>query len=186
MKPTKLTIPILLFFSMMSANSQYTMKPAEGYSEQIGLMVYMLEDLKSRITNQVRDLDQLQTDFVYDEDANSIGALIMHLVSTEVYYQAETLEGKPWSKEERKHLELAGDLNTASKKMFQGKPIKHYLDLWDEVRKKSLEGLKTKDDAWFMSSPEEGFNYQWVWYHVMEHSAAHMGQIATIKNRLPK
>ena len=44
----------------------------------------------------------------------------------------------------------------------------------------------TKDDDWFASSLEQGLNYHYIWYHVMEHSANHMGQIATIKNRLPK
>lgn len=166
--------------------SQGEMKPVDGYSPQIGLMVYMLEDLKSRITEQVKDLNQTETDFLYDKDANSIGALIMHLVSTEVYYQVQTLEGRPWTEEEQNRLGMAGELNENVKNILKGKPIQHYLDLWDEVRQKSLEGLKTKDDAWFLSQIDEGINNQYVWYHVMEHSANHMGQIATIKNRLPK
>lgn len=69
-------------------------------------------------------------------------------------------------------------------KIVNGKPIRHYLDLWNEVRQKTLAGLKTKDDQWFASNIDEGINYHWVWYHVMEHSANHMGQIGTIKNRL--
>ena len=73
-----------------------------------------------------------------------------------------------------------------SKKMLIGKPMQHYLELWDEVRQKTLAGLKTKDDTWFASNIEDGINYHWVWYHVMEHSANHMGQIATVKNRLPE
>lgn len=166
--------------------SQGEMKPVDGYSPQIGLMVYMLEDLKSRITEQVKDLNQTETDFLFDKDANSIGALIMHLVSTEVYYQVQTLEGRPWTEEEQNRLGMAGELNENVKNILKGKPIQHYLDLWDEVRQKSLEGLKTKDDAWFLSQIDEGINNQYVWYHVMEHSANHMGQIATIKNRLPK
>ena len=177
---------LMLCLSLSTGYAQGEMKPVEGYSPQIGLMVYMLEDLKSRITDQVKDLDQSQTDFLYDGDANSIGSLIMHLVSTEVYYQIGTLEGRPWTVEEQERLEIAGELNQKTKNILQGKPIHYYLDLWDEVRKNSLEGLKTKDDAWFVSQIEEGINYQYVWYHVMEHSANHMGQIATIKNRLPK
>ena len=70
--------------------------------------------------------------------------------------------------------------------MLRGKPIKHYLDLWDKVRKRTLKELKIKNDDWFASNIEEGLNYHYIWYHVMEHSANHMGQIATIKNRLPK
>jgi len=175
-----------LYLVLSSAYAQGEMKPVEGYTPQIGLMAYMLEDLKTRITDQVKGLNQLETDFLYDEDANSIGSLIMHLVSTEAYYQVQTLEGRPWTKEEQNKLGMAGELNEQTKNILKGKPIQDYLDLWDEVRQKSLEGLKSKDDTWFASQVAEGINYQYVWYHVMEHSAAHMGQIATIKNRLPK
>ncbi len=177
---------LIVCFSLSLVNAQHEMKPVEGYSPQIGLMVYMLEDLKDRITEQVKDLDQSQTDFLYDEDANSIGALVMHLVSTEAYYQIETLEGRQLTEDEQKRLGVAGGLNDESKKILKGKPIQHYLDLWDKVRQKTLAGLKTKDDEWFASQIEEGINFHWVWYHVMEHSANHMGQIGTIKNRLPE
>lgn len=181
-------IPILIILSLVLsfAHAQGEMKPAEGFSMQIGLMVYMLEDLKTRITDEVKDLNQYETDFLYDEDANSIGSLIMHLVSTEAYYQVQTLEGRSWTEEEQNRLGLAGELNERTKNILKGQPIQDYLDLWDEVRKKSLEGLKTKDDSWFLSQIDDGINNQYVWYHVMEHSANHMGQIATIKNRLPK
>jgi len=187
MKSKKNKIALLIIcFSLSLVNAQGEMKSVEGYSPQIGLMVYMLEDLKSRITEQVKYLDQSQTDFLYDEDANSIGSLVMHLVSTEAYYQIETLEGRQLTEDEQTRLGVAGGLNEESKRKLKGKPIKYYLDLWNEVRQKTLVGLKTKDDEWFVSNIEEGINYHWVWYHVMEHSANHMGQIATIKNRLPK
>jgi len=110
----------------------------------------------------------------------------MHLVSTEAYYQIETLEGRQWTEEEEKRLGVAGGLNEATKKTLKGKPIQHYLALWDEVRQKTLAGLKTKDDSWFASELEEGLSYHGIWYHVMEHEANHMGQIALVKNRLPK
>ena len=172
--------------SLSFANAQYEIQPMESYTPNIGIMVSMLEDLKGRITEQVKDLDQSQTDFLYDENANSIGALVMHLVSTEVYYQIETLEDRPWTTDEQARFGLAGDLNDESKRSLKGKPIQHYLNLWDEVRQKTLAGLKTKNDKWFASNVEDGINYHWVWFHVMEHSANHMGQIATIKNRLPQ
>ena len=187
MKSLKKKTAFLLFFlSIILVHAQGEMKSVEGYSLQIGMMVYMLEDLKSRITEQVKDLDPSQTDFLYDADANSIGALVMHLVSTELYYQMATLESVSWTEDEQMLLSLAGELNGETKKILQGKPIQYYLDLWDKVREQTLTGLKTKDDTWFASNLEEGINYHYVWYHVMEHSANHMGQIATIKNRLPK
>ena len=187
MKTLKKKIALLLTcLSLSLANGQYEIEPMEGYTPHIGVMVSMLEDLKERITEQVKDLDQSQIDFLYDKNANSIGALMMHLVSTEVYYQVETLEGRQMTEDEQTRLGVAGALNDESKRNLKGKPIQHYLDLWDEVRQKTLAGLKNKDDKWFASNVEDGINYHWVWFHVMEHSANHMGQIATIKNRLPE
>lgn len=182
---TRITLSLLVFPIFM-IYAQGEMKPVEGYSPQIGLMVYMLEDLKDRISEQVKDLDQSHTDFLYDKDANSIGSLIMHLVSTESYYQVATFEGRDWTEQELAKFGVAGEINEKVKSILKGKPIQYYLDLWDEVREKTLNGLKDRDDEWFVSSIEQGINYHYVWYHVMEHSANHMGQIATIKNRLPK
>ena len=176
----------LLFLPMIFLNAQGELREVDGYSPKIGLMVYMLEDLKDRITQQVKDLDQPQIDFLYDTNANSIGALIMHLVSTESYYQTMTLTGREWTTEERTKFGIAGELNEEVKNILKGNPISYYLELWDEVRQKTLKKLKTKDDTWFDSNIEEGLNYHYIWYHVMEHSANHMGQIATIKNRLPR
>ncbi|KAA2216976.1 DinB family protein [Maribacter flavus] len=180
------TLFLLLFLPMLCVNAQGELKSVEGYSPNIGRMVYMLEDLKDRITEQVKDLDQSQTDFQYDAQANSIGALIMHLVSTESYYQVATLEGREWTAAELESVGVAGELNANVNSMLKGEPIAHYLDLWEEVRQKTLAAFKTKDDAWFASNIEEGLNYHYIWYHVMEHSANHMGQIGTIKNRLPE
>lgn len=177
---------LFLFLTTTITSAQYEIKPEEGYSPRIGLMVIMLEDLKVRITEQVKDLSQSETDFEFDEKSNSIGALVMHLVATEAYYQIETLEGRQLTDEEQKLYGVGGGLNDTSKKQLKEKPIQHYLDLWNEVRQKTLAGLKTKGDAWFTSEIDEGINYHWAWYHVMEHQANHMGQIALVKNRLPK
>ncbi len=174
------------FLPISLINAQYEIKPAEGYTPQIGIMADMLEDLKERITANVRDLDQAQTDYLFDEKANSIGAIVMHIVATESYYQVETLEGRQWTEEEAALWNLPGGLGDESREQIKGKPISYYLDLWDEVRQKTMEGLKAKDDAWFAENIDEGINSHWVWYHVLEHTAAHMGQIDLVKSRLPE
>lgn len=186
MKTIKTLILLLVFTAIGTiSRGQYIIESVEGYSPQIGVMVNMLEDMKSRITEQVQDLSQEETDFLFDEKANSIGAMIMHLIATESYYQVETLEGRQWTKEEAELFDAASSLGDPARQKHKGKPVSYYLDLWDEVRAKSLEGLKQKDDQWFTSMIDEGINNHYVWYHVMEHSANHMGQIALVKNRLP-
>lgn len=185
MKSVKKNVVIaVLCFSFSLANAQYEIKPVEGYTPQIGIMVDMLEEIKDRITENVLDLNQEETDYLFDDKANSIGSIIMHMAATESYYQVETLEERTWTDEEAEFWGIGGELGTESREKLQGKPVKYYLDLWNEVREKTLEGLKARDDEWFASSIEEGINYHWVWFHVLEHSANHMGQVALIKNRL--
>ena len=176
----------ILYFSLSVANAQYEIKPTPGYTPQIGIMVDMLEDLRFRIIDLTKDLDQTETDYLFDDKANSIGAILMHLVANESYYQVETLEGRTWTEKEEAFWGVAGGLGEESREAFKGKPISYYLDLWEQVRQKTLEGLKTKNDEWFAANIDEGFNNHWVWFHVLEHSANHMGQIALVKNRLPK
>ncbi|XOV93436.1 MAG: DUF664 domain-containing protein [Bacteroidota bacterium] len=177
---------VITFFSISTANAQYEIKPATGYTPQIGIMVDMLEDIKDRITEMTYDLDLAETDYLFDAKANSIGSIIMHLVANESYYQVESLQERSWTEKEEEFWGVASGLGEKSREVLKGKPIKYYLDLWDQVRKETLEGLKTKDDIWFAANIEEGINNHWVWFHVMEHSANHMGQIALVKNRLSK
>jgi hypothetical protein len=73
-------------------------------------MVGMLEALKQRITEDVINLNQEETDYLFDEIANSIGALIFHLAATEAYYKAETLEDRRWTDEESAFWEVASNL----------------------------------------------------------------------------
>lgn len=180
------TTTVLLFFTLSTLNAQYEIKPEKGYSPQIGTMVDMLEDIKDRISDSVKDLDQEETDYLFDDRANSIGAILMHLVATESYYQVETLEERTWTDEEAEFWSVAGGLGDESRNKIKGKPIKYYLELWDQVRNKTLEGLKKRDDAWFASNIDENMNYHWAWFHILEHQANHMGQIELVKNRLPK
>jgi hypothetical protein len=87
-------------FSFSWTNAQYVVEPESGYSPQIGIMVDMLEEIKHRIAEDTRELGQAETDYLFDEKVNSIGAIIMHLAATEGYYQLETLEERTFTAEE--------------------------------------------------------------------------------------
>ena len=145
----------------------------------------MLEDLKGRVTRSVANLDQQGTDFLLDDDANRVGAMILHLAATEVYYQVYTFENRGFNREERAKWDLALSLGDKARKEIVDQPIDYYLDIWDEVRKETLRLLKTKDDKWFNSKVKgSSMNNHWAWYHVMEHQANHMGQIRMIIKRI--
>lgn len=162
-----------------------TIKPLKGYSPQIGSTVAMLGDLKQRVTNSVRNLSQAETDFLLDDKANRIGAMILHLAATEKYYQVYTFEDRGFNREESAEWDTALNLGDKARSELQGKDISYYLKIWDDVREETLRLLKTKDDKWFESKVKgSSMNNHWAWYHVMEHQANHMGQIRLIIKRI--
>jgi len=73
----KKTLLIIVFGIMFSANSQDTIDVPKGYTNTIGQMVSMLDDLKARVERNVRNLNQEGTDFLLDENANSPGKYIL-------------------------------------------------------------------------------------------------------------
>ena len=183
MKTTFLSFLFVTFFSISLSFSQAEIKGPKGYSNDIGNMISMLDNLKQRVERHVRNLDQEGTDFLLDENANSPGAIIYHLAATEAYYQVYTFEGRGFNAEEREKWNTALNLGDIARKEFKNKPIKYYMDIYDEVRAKTKELLKTKDDDWFKKTNGNMSNH-WAWFHVMEHQANHMGQLAMITKRI--
>ncbi|MBT8263398.1 MAG: DinB family protein [Bacteroidia bacterium] len=175
---------VLILLLTITASAQNTIKPLKGYSNDIGNMVAMLEDLRGRVTRSVANLSQDETDFLLDDKANRVGALILHLAATEKYYQVYTFENRSFNTEEQKQWEIALNLGDIARETIKGKPIRYYLDIWNEVRAETKALLKTKDDKWFKSRVNgSSMNNHWAWYHVMEHQANHMGQIRLITKR---
>lgn len=85
----KITRLLLLAFLVLISTQELAaqkIKQPKGYDTQIGAMVSMLEDLKTRISQRVLLLNREGTDFLLEEEANRIGAIIMHLAAVEVYY----------------------------------------------------------------------------------------------------
>ncbi|MEH6682430.1 MAG: DUF664 domain-containing protein [Sediminicola sp.] len=183
MKALPFLLPIFLFSLCLQA--QRKIEPPEGYSHDIGTMIVMLDNLKGRVESMVKNLDQESTDFLMDDESNRIGAIIYHLAATEAYYQVYTFENRGLTDEENAEWEVALNLGDAARKKLKEKPIGYYLDIYDKVREKTKTLLKTKDDTWF-AADNGSMSNQFAWFHVMEHQANHMGQLALITKRLPK
>jgi hypothetical protein len=48
------------------------------------------------VINATKSLTTADLDHLIDPNANTIGALMLHLAATETYYQLNTFEGKKW------------------------------------------------------------------------------------------
>jgi uncharacterized damage-inducible protein DinB len=175
----------------MDENSMYMVGPVKGYTPYIGILASMLNYNRESIIRMVKDFSVEQLDHLLDKNSNSIGALLLHLAATDKFYQLNTFEGREFNEEEKKIWGAAMDLGDKGRAEIKGHDVKYYLDILAEVRNKTLEEFKKKDDDWMMaidpkwSKPNRPLNTFWKWFHVCEHESNHRGQIAYQRSRLP-
>jgi hypothetical protein len=168
--------------------------PLPGYAPQIGTFVSQLTWMREQngVLAATKGLSQADLDYLFDKNANSIGALMLHLAATEVYYGMNTFEGKAWDSwadDIKKKWDPAMGLGDAGRSTIKGHDREYYVSILHEVREKTLAEFRKKDDAWFLSAdkgwPWGPTNNLCKWFHVCEHEAHHSGQIALLRKRLP-
>jgi len=166
--------------------------PKKGYSTQIGTLVSEMAFMRDQVLNSVKGLSQQDLDFLLDAKANRIGALLLHLVAVEKFYQLNTFEGLSGDKIPESWKEKWGmpmELGEPARKEIIGKNLDYYLGQLSETREKTLAEFRKRDDAWLMSVDKSwGWgptNNYCKWFHVTEHEANHNGQIKFLKARLP-
>ncbi|MEX0290223.1 MAG: DinB family protein [Flavobacteriaceae bacterium] len=163
----------------------------EGYTDQISILVSMMDWMRATVLRSVKGLSIKELDFLIDEDANSIGAMLLHLAATERYYQIHTFDERNWGDFDKKDTDVWDvpmSLGAKARKEIKGNPLSYYTDKLEEVREYSLSTLKDKDDSWLMASTiffaNQPTNNYCKWFHVVEHESNHNGQIKFIKSRI--
>jgi uncharacterized damage-inducible protein DinB len=165
--------------------------PRKGFSPQIGTLVSEMAYTRSGVLTSVKGMTQKDLDFLFDPKANTIGALLLHLVAVETFYQAATFEGLSEDKLPEAWKEKWGpglELGDPGRKLIKDHPLDYYLNLLNETREKTLSEFRKRDDAWLTTVKSFGSgkaNYYWMWFHVCEHESNHNGQIKFLKSRLP-
>ncbi len=166
--------------------------PKEGYSPQIGTLVSMMNWMRETILYPVQGMTVKDLDYLYDDDSNSIGAMLLHLAATERYYQLNTFDNMrwgSWSKAIKAEWDAAMNLGAEGRKKIKGNNLDFYLDKLSEVRENTLTELAKRDDDWLMKIDEDwGWrhptNNYCKWFHVVEHESNHNGQIKYLKSRV--
>jgi uncharacterized damage-inducible protein DinB len=174
-----------------AADSGWIVGPQPGFTPEIGTLTSMLEFTRRQVLNNVKGLSQPDLDFMLDDKANTIGALLLHLAATETYYQMNSFDGMKWdswSPEVKKKWAIPMSLGAPARKAIKGNSLDYYLDNLHAVREKSLAEFRKRDDKWLaMVETDHDFsvnNYA-KWFHVAEHESNHDGQIKFLKRRLP-
>jgi uncharacterized damage-inducible protein DinB len=167
--------------------------PKPGYAPQVGTLVSMLTWMQTAIPRSVNGLTQQDLDHLFDSNANTIGALLLHLAATETYYQMNTFDGKKWDswpEAVKQKWDPAMGLGKLGRETIKGHDLDYYLKIQQETREKSLAEFRKRDDAWLMSVDKEWpwgpTNNYCKWFHVCEHESHHAGQIVFLRKRLPR
>jgi hypothetical protein len=173
-------------------NDENVIGPRKGYSPQIGTLVSMMTWMRGAVLRSVKGMSQKDLDFLLDEKANTIGALLMHLAATDRIYQINTFEQNslkelPASYKEK--WEVAMNLGEPARKAIKGNNLDYYLNLLEETREHTFAEFRKRDDVWLLTVDKEWpwgpTNNYCKWFHVCEHESNHNGQIKFLKSRLP-
>jgi Protein of unknown function (DUF664) len=166
--------------------------PKKGYSPQVGTLVSEMAFMRAQVLNSVKGMSPKDLDFLLDDKANRIGALLMHLAAAERFYQYNTFDGLAPGKlpeEWKQKWDVAMDLGDPARKAIVGNGLDYYLNILAETREKTLEEFRKRDDLWLAAVDKTwGWgptNNYCKWFHVTEHEANHNGQIKLLKSRLP-
>ena len=170
-------------------NDLYIIGPRDGYSPQIGTLVSMMNYLRDAVVRSVKGLTVEQLDFLLDDKANTIGALLFHLCATDAFYHEHTFKGLEWGKWDEsvtKKFGVAMELGDKGRSEIKGHNLDFYLDLLKETRESTFAEFRKRDDKWLATYDKAWeCNTYWKWFHVCEHESHHQGQIAFLKSRIP-
>ncbi|NJB72069.1 putative damage-inducible protein DinB [Saonia flava] len=165
--------------------------PKEGFTPQIGTLVSMMNWMRMVILSPVKDMSVFDLDFLVDENANSIGAMLMHLAATERFYQIHTFENKNWGdwpSDDAKKWTTASRLGDEARKKIKGNTYEFYLNELSQVREHTIKEFAKRDDEWLLSVDQDWpwgpTNNYCKWFHVCEHESNHNGQFKFIKSRI--
>jgi hypothetical protein len=168
--------------------------PMPGYTPQIGSFVSQLTWMREMngILRATEGLKQPDLDYLFDKDANTIGALMLHLAATDTYYRLHTFDGMKWGSwpdSVKKQWDTAMELGEPGRKEIKGHDRQYYVDILHDSREKTLAAFSKHDDTWLLAVDKDWpwgpTNNLCKWFHVCEHEAHHTGQVALLKKRLP-
>lgn len=172
-----------------SATSPFLIQELPGFTPQISNLVVMMNYARYTTLMAVDGLTTSQLDYLHDSQSNTIGALLGHIAVVEVAYQADTLEERGLTGEERRRWGAFLDLGEKARKEIRGHPLEYYLQLLHDVRQKTLNEFGKRTDDWLYEQTlfwgGQAANNYFKWFHVLEDEINHRGQIRWLCKRLP-
>jgi uncharacterized damage-inducible protein DinB len=163
----------------------------QGFSEAFSYLICMMNQARLATLQSVQNLSILELDVQLDDNANSIGSLLAHIVAVEKWYQSYTFDQKEPAGDELTSMEAALDLGEKGRRsQIRGHELNYYLDQLQAVRNRTIEEFRKRNDDWLMQqmpfTTNATANNFYMWYHVFEDETNHRGQINFIRKRIKR
>ncbi len=171
----------------MSTKDNLTLTPANAKDPLIGRWLSYLEDGRDRTKNSVKDLTTEMLEYQQEPFQNSISTLLAHIVAIEMdWLYSEILEQE--IPQEVLAL-LPHDVRDEAGKLIEVKGIslEQHLERLEKTRHYFVTHLATMTAEDFLrvrSLEPYDVTPEWVCLHLLEHEAAHRGQIILLREHV--
>lgn len=157
----------------------------------------MMEYTRYTTLIEIENLTVQQLDYRVDGKGNSIGALLKHIAALEKLYQVITFDNRDdFNDKEKAEWQAALDFGEYLDHIM-GNNLDYYLEILQNVRKKTLMEFSKRDDRWLFKklplstifgtvfTPDDppSSNY-FCWFHLFEDELNHRGQIRLIRKKI--
>jgi uncharacterized damage-inducible protein DinB len=182
----------------MTSPSRYALEPPAGFrSREVALFVAQLDDQGRRLAEDTRALAPAALEWQPAPGQNTIGMLLAHVAYWEVFWTRMVLEDRPMPFEVADVLGLErGDIGTplpaggAPPATLAGRDVAYFHDLLARARAHTREVARGLADADLErevirrrpDGSENTITVRWTLYHLLEHLAAHYGQINLVRH----
>ena len=173
--------------------------PAYDASAQavVACLASGLDDQLRRLEASVSDLSVEALEWQSAPGMNAIGMLLAHLALVEVWWIVVAPQGKEYRDGEATYRETLGigsgddgiplAAGGAFPEALRGRTAADYLAMLRRARAAVHAALHGWTDAGLdalVQRPRAAVSKRWILYHVLEHFAAHFGQILLIRHQL--
>lgn len=163
---------------------QHEIVPLPDCDPEIGRMLFMMEDARTRTRSALLGLDKALIDWRENDDTHTIGTILYHLAISELHRLSEIvdLEGHPiWEQFTESARDDHGVLSTLSAHSYEW-----YWQRLNHVRLLLLDAFQRMSPDDFRRPRRAGqreFTPEWMLYHLLQHEAEHRMELRLLRTR---
>ena len=168
---------------------------ADYPSADVARFIWQLEDQTSRMLRDLADITPDELEWQVAPGINTIGMLLAHIAIAEVYWTHAVLEEIEFDSPGTLGIGPDDDgmplpAGALPPQGLAGKDLGYFVDLLRRSRERILsvaQAMIAADLHHQVMRPrrtggEVGFSKEWTLYHLVEHEAAHYGQIMLLRH----